>query len=347
MGDSSGGGDRRDASGGGEVGNSSGGGDRGDSSSGGDRGDASGGGDKGVSSGGDGGDSSGGEKGDSSSGEKGDDSGGGDRGDSSGGGERGDSSGGGDRRDASGGGDVGASSGGGDRGDSSGGGSSGISSFRGASSWGSSRAPALPADTTHYALPSSAGLHRKHGVWGKAETGPCHRNRRGLLAGALKPYSPSGLASQCRGPGSLGCIEVTCPPFGCPSHATYRASGSSVGVSPGSGGENLQRVQGSRHRGSRQLSTPREHAGARHECYGWYRPAEGSPPQVSLLLHNPGQPQDFCSPIPISVRPQRSPATDRGMLLSNRTDRLSSLGFVTAVTERVVLKPLRVGIQLR
>lgn len=95
---------------------------------------------------------------------------------------------------------------------------------------------------------------------------PLPQNRRGL-SWTLKPYSPSGLASHCRGPGSLGCIEVTCPPFGCPWHATYRASGSSVGVSPGSGGENLQRVQGSRHCGSHQLSTPRECTGVRHECH--------------------------------------------------------------------------------
>lgn len=103
------------------------------------------------------------------------------------------------------------------------------------------------------------------------------QNTRGLLSGTLKPYSPSGLASHCRGPGSLGCIEVTCPPFGCPWHATYRASGSSVGGSPGSGGENLQRVQGSTHRGSHQLSTPRECTGTRHECYGLYCPPQGSP----------------------------------------------------------------------
>lgn len=73
--------------------------------------------------------------------------------------------------------------------------------------------------------------------------------------GPVKSYSPSGLASHCRGPGSLGCIEVTCPPFGCPWHATYRASCSSVGLSPGSGGENLQRVQGSRHCGCHRLTT--------------------------------------------------------------------------------------------
>lgn len=43
-------------------------------------------------------------------------------------------------------------------------------------------------------------------------------------------------------------------PFGCPWHVTYRALGSSVGVSPGSGGENLQKVQGSKHCGSLQLT---------------------------------------------------------------------------------------------
>lgn len=104
---------------------------------------------------------------------------------------------------------------------------------------------------------------------------PLTTEEEGTHFTTLKSYSPSGLASHCRGPGSLGCIEVTCPPFGCPWHATYRASGSSVRVSPpGSGGENLQRVQGSRHYGSCQSTTTRQHSGA-----GLYCPSEPSPPK--------------------------------------------------------------------
>lgn len=169
------------------------------------------------------------------------------------------------------------------------------------------------------------------------------QDRRGLLSGTLKPYSPSGLASHCRGPGSLGCIEVTCPPFGCPWHATYRLLGSSVGVVPGSGGENLQRA---READSHHLPTPLEHTGVRHGCSRRYCSPEGPPLKGCLLEHSPCPSQYLPGPLPTSANPHHLPATDRGVLLSKRTDRLSSRGFVTAVTERIVLKPLRVGIQL-